>query len=91
MGHQQKLFDEKFTVKIMTSESPQIDLLNMIIQSQIIVEKSQTITFNTLFIRQKNFIKIAHHSKCRASYALILMHLPLSSTCNSLIPLCQYA
>lgn len=36
---QPKLFDEKITVKITTSEPPQIDSLNMILQSQIFVEK----------------------------------------------------
>lgn len=39
IGHQPKLFDEKFTVKITTSEPPKIDSLNMILQSQVIVEK----------------------------------------------------
>ena len=39
LKHQLKLFDEKLTVKITTSEPPKIDSLNMILQSQIIVEK----------------------------------------------------
>lgn len=39
LGNQQKLLDEKFTVKITTSEPPQIDSFNMILQNQIFVEK----------------------------------------------------
>lgn len=49
--HQSKLFDEKFTVKITTSEPPKIDSLNMILQSQIIVEKvedSYNVTFENV-------------------------------------------
>lgn len=38
IGHQPKLFDEKFTVQITTSEPPKIDSLNMTLQNQIIVE-----------------------------------------------------
>lgn len=51
IGHQQKLFDEKITVKIVTSEAPKIDSLNMILQSRIIVEKvdeNYSVTFENI-------------------------------------------
>lgn len=51
IGHRQKLFDEKITVKIVTSEPPKIDSLNMILQSQIIVEKvdeNYSVTFENI-------------------------------------------
>jgi len=48
---QPKLFEEKITVKIVTSESPKIDSLNMILQSQISVEKvadGYSVTFENI-------------------------------------------
>jgi len=51
LKHQIKLFDEKLTVKITTSEPPKIDSLNMILQSQIIVEKVEdnySVTFENV-------------------------------------------
>ena len=48
---QSKLFDEKITVKITTSEPPKIDSLNMILQSQISFEKVEdgySVTFEKI-------------------------------------------
>ena len=51
LSTQSKLFDEKITIKITTSEPPKIDSLNMILQSQISVEKiddGYSVTFENI-------------------------------------------